>query len=193
MPRKSRIYLPGSPYHIVQRGNKREACFYEPENHQFYLELWLEYVKRYWVIVQANCLVVNPFHKFILFRINRKNLGCDMKMIFLIITIITIFMTPSIAEMRTIGDTTITFLAVNGGSDTVNPGTTCFKLSSPVSATCAGSYIGIPNNNSQLISAALTAKSSGSKLWIYYEDSTTNLHCPGMQFTPCSLISIAIK
>jgi putative transposase len=42
MPRRARIYLPELPYHIVQRGNNREACFIEPENYQFYLELWKE-------------------------------------------------------------------------------------------------------------------------------------------------------
>jgi REP element-mobilizing transposase RayT len=27
MPRRARMYLPGLPYHVVQRGNNREACF----------------------------------------------------------------------------------------------------------------------------------------------------------------------
>ncbi|MFT5976071.1 MAG: REP element-mobilizing transposase RayT [Gammaproteobacteria bacterium] len=27
MPRRARAYLSGMPYHIVQRGNNREACF----------------------------------------------------------------------------------------------------------------------------------------------------------------------
>lgn len=39
MPRRARMYLPGLPYHVVQRGNNREACFIEPENYQLYL-LW---------------------------------------------------------------------------------------------------------------------------------------------------------
>jgi len=28
MPRRARMYLPGLPYHVVQRGNNRNACFY---------------------------------------------------------------------------------------------------------------------------------------------------------------------
>ena len=40
MPRRARMYIEGEPYHIVQRGNNREPCFIEPENYQFYLELW---------------------------------------------------------------------------------------------------------------------------------------------------------
>ncbi len=47
MPRRARMYLPGYPYHIVQRGNNREACFVEAENYQYYLELWKECSKRY--------------------------------------------------------------------------------------------------------------------------------------------------
>ena len=34
MPRRARMYLPGLPYHVVQRGNNREACFIEAENYQ---------------------------------------------------------------------------------------------------------------------------------------------------------------
>ena len=40
MPRRARMYFPGLPYHVVQRGNNREPCFIEPENYRFYLELW---------------------------------------------------------------------------------------------------------------------------------------------------------
>ncbi len=62
MPRRKRTYLPGYPYHIVQRGNNREACFFESENFQFYLELWKECCKRYGVGVHAYCLMTNHIH-----------------------------------------------------------------------------------------------------------------------------------
>ena len=62
MPRRKRMYLPGYPYHIVQRGNNREACFVEPENYRFYLELWKERIKRYGVDVHAYCLMTNHIH-----------------------------------------------------------------------------------------------------------------------------------
>jgi len=32
MPRRARMTLPGLPYHVVQRGNNREACFVVQEN-----------------------------------------------------------------------------------------------------------------------------------------------------------------
>ena len=62
MPRRARCYIPGLPYHIVQRGNKREACFIEPENMLFYLELWQELSQRYGVAVHAYCLMTNHIH-----------------------------------------------------------------------------------------------------------------------------------
>ena len=62
MPRRKRTYLPGFPYHIVQRGNNREACFIEAENYQFYLALWKECINRYGVKVHAYCLMTNHIH-----------------------------------------------------------------------------------------------------------------------------------
>ena len=62
MPRRKRTYLPGFPYHIVQRGNNREACFIEAENYQFYLALWKECIKRYGAKVHAYCLMTNHIH-----------------------------------------------------------------------------------------------------------------------------------
>jgi len=62
MPRRARMYIPGFPYHIVQRGNNREACFIEPENYLFYLELWKKLSKRYGVAVHAYCLMTNHIH-----------------------------------------------------------------------------------------------------------------------------------
>jgi REP-associated tyrosine transposase len=62
MPRRARMYVAGLPYHIVQRGNNREACFLEPENYQFYLELWKELSTRYGTAVHAYCLMTNHVH-----------------------------------------------------------------------------------------------------------------------------------
>ena len=59
MPRRTRMYLPGLPYHLTQRGNNREACFIELDNYQYYLELWQEVARRYGVAVHAYCLMTN--------------------------------------------------------------------------------------------------------------------------------------
>jgi putative transposase len=62
MPRRPRHYIPALPYHIVQRGNNREACFIEPENYQFYLELWSQSARLYGVKVHTYCLMTNHIH-----------------------------------------------------------------------------------------------------------------------------------
>ena len=62
MPRRKRMYLPGIPYHIVQRGNNREVCFVESENYQYYLALWKDCSKRYGIAVHAYCLMTNHVH-----------------------------------------------------------------------------------------------------------------------------------
>ena len=62
MPRRARSYIPGLPYHVVQRGNNREPCFIEPENYQYYLELWNTLSERYKVAIHAYCLMTNHIH-----------------------------------------------------------------------------------------------------------------------------------
>ena len=68
MPRRARMYLSGLPYHIVQHGNNREACFVESENYQYYLELWKECGARYGVAVHAYCLMTNHIHFWLRLR-----------------------------------------------------------------------------------------------------------------------------
>jgi len=62
MPRRARLYIPELPYHLVQRGNNREACFFEPDNYQFYLELLKENMQRYGVVLHAYVLMTNHIH-----------------------------------------------------------------------------------------------------------------------------------
>lgn len=37
MPRRPRIIVPGTPVHLIQRGNNRQACFYTEEDCLYYL------------------------------------------------------------------------------------------------------------------------------------------------------------
>lgn len=62
MPRRARNYIPGPPYHVVQWGNNGEVCFIEPEDYQFYLDLWRQLSQRYGVLVHAYCLMTNHIH-----------------------------------------------------------------------------------------------------------------------------------
>ena len=76
MPRRIRTYITGLPYHLVQRGNNREACFVEPDNYQFYLDLWKECAMRYGVSVHAYCLMTNHIH-FLVTPSNSKAISRD--------------------------------------------------------------------------------------------------------------------
>ena len=99
----------------------------------------------------------------------------------------------ALAGQDFVDNTTITQVVVNGGADTANPGTTCLQISSAVSQACTVAFLAIPNNNKQLLAAALQAKAAGNRVWLYYENNAGLLHCPGLVFTPCSVISISVK
>jgi len=62
MPRRARCYIPGLPFHLVQRGNNRDACFFEPANYQYYLTLLSENMPRYGVVLHAYVLMTNHIH-----------------------------------------------------------------------------------------------------------------------------------
>ncbi|MCO6413575.1 MAG: transposase [Thiogranum sp.] len=80
MPRRARMYIPGIPYHVVQRGNNREACFLEPENYRVYLELWKKVSPRYGVAVHAYCLMTNHVH-FLLTPQHPASISDTMKVV----------------------------------------------------------------------------------------------------------------
>ena len=62
MPRKQRMYLPGVPAHVVQRGNNRDACFFQDEDYQFYLAVLADALRRYRVHLHAYLLMTNHVH-----------------------------------------------------------------------------------------------------------------------------------
>jgi uncharacterized membrane-anchored protein len=90
-------------------------------------------------------------------------------------------------------DAPLAEVAVNGGTDTLNPGTTCIKLAEPPTAACPAGFLYIPNNNKHLVSAALMAKASNSRVSVYFISNAASGHCPGHVFTPCSVISIFVR
>jgi putative transposase len=62
MPRKARMYLPGIPAHVVQRGNNRGACFFSDEDLQFYRECFGQGLRRHGVKLHAYALMTNHVH-----------------------------------------------------------------------------------------------------------------------------------
>ncbi|MBI4757511.1 MAG: transposase, partial [Chloroflexi bacterium] len=50
------------PYHVTQRGNRREDIFFDDEDRQKYLEWLLEYSGKHGLKIWAYCLMTNHVH-----------------------------------------------------------------------------------------------------------------------------------
>lgn len=61
MARLPRLYFPGCAQHLIQRGNNREACFYD-EDYPAYLSFIKEAATKYQVAIHAFVLMTNPVH-----------------------------------------------------------------------------------------------------------------------------------
>jgi putative transposase len=46
MTRLARMIISGLPHHVTQRGNRREAIFFEDEDQQLYCEMLAELARR---------------------------------------------------------------------------------------------------------------------------------------------------
>ncbi len=62
MPRRPRIIVPGTPLHIIQRGNNRQACFFADKDYLFYLDWLKQYAKSSKCVVHAYVLMTNHAH-----------------------------------------------------------------------------------------------------------------------------------
>jgi len=62
MPRKPRFFVPGMPAHVVQRGNNRQATFFEDIDYEVYLSLVNEACDRYRCEIHAYVLMTNHVH-----------------------------------------------------------------------------------------------------------------------------------
>ena len=62
MARLPRLYLPGCSHHVIQRGNNREACFYDEADYKTYLSFLKESAARYSVAIHAFVLMTNHVH-----------------------------------------------------------------------------------------------------------------------------------
>jgi putative transposase len=62
MPRRARIAVAGIPWHIIQRGNNRTACFYAVTDYNFFLDTLAEQSLKWRCEVHAYVLMTNHFH-----------------------------------------------------------------------------------------------------------------------------------
>lgn len=78
MPRRPRIVLPGTPLHLIQRGNNRQACFYAAGDYLVYLEWLEEFARKCECSIHAYVLMTNHVHLLITPH-SRESAGAMMK------------------------------------------------------------------------------------------------------------------
>lgn len=62
MPRRARLAIAGIPWHIIQRGNNRSACFFAEEDYLYYLDQLRQHSAAFGCSVHAYCLMTNHVH-----------------------------------------------------------------------------------------------------------------------------------
>ena len=62
MARLPRLYFPDCPLHIIQRGNNREACFFDEDDYALYLSKLKDASKKYKVFIDAFVQMTNHVH-----------------------------------------------------------------------------------------------------------------------------------
>ncbi len=62
MARKPRLHVPGGLYHVILRGNARQAIFFSPHDRLYFYELMAEGGTRFGYAVHAFCLMTNHLH-----------------------------------------------------------------------------------------------------------------------------------
>lgn len=62
MARRPRVFAPGLLYHVIGRGNQRQATFLRDADYQGYLERLAKYRQKHGVVVWAYCLMPNHVH-----------------------------------------------------------------------------------------------------------------------------------
>ena len=62
MARLPRSYVPGCSHHIIQRGNNRDACFFDEKDYAFYLQQLKISAGQSGVAIHAFVLMTNHVH-----------------------------------------------------------------------------------------------------------------------------------
>jgi len=62
MPRRARLALAGIPWHIIQRGSNRSACFFIDEDYIYYLNQLERQSSEFRCQIHAYCLMTNHVH-----------------------------------------------------------------------------------------------------------------------------------
>jgi putative transposase len=60
--RRARYFLPDQPLHVIQRGNNREATFFQEEDYALYRDWLAEAAAEYGCAIHAYVLMTNHVH-----------------------------------------------------------------------------------------------------------------------------------
>ena len=77
MPRRRRVEYPGAIYHVMSRGDRREAIFKDDVDRQDFLKTMAESCQKTGFEVHAYCLMLNHFH--IVLKTPEANLVAGMR------------------------------------------------------------------------------------------------------------------
>ena len=62
MARSARVVVPGVAQHVTQRGNQRQATFFNEGDYSAYLDLMAEWCGHCAVVIRAYCFMPNHVH-----------------------------------------------------------------------------------------------------------------------------------
>jgi putative transposase len=62
MPALPRLCFPGCARHVIQRGNSRQACFYQEADYKAYLSFLKEAASKNQVVIHAFVLMTTHVH-----------------------------------------------------------------------------------------------------------------------------------
>ena len=79
MPRTSRIILPNTPHHIVQRGHNRQVVFASDDDFNYYRENLIDCKRAFGCKIYAYCLMTNHVHLIVDPGANPASLALFMK------------------------------------------------------------------------------------------------------------------
>lgn len=68
LPRLARIVVPGLPYHVTHRGNRRQDIFFRSHDYRMYKQWLRENAERYGLEVWSYCLMTNHVHLLVVAR-----------------------------------------------------------------------------------------------------------------------------
>ena len=68
MARFARVVLPGQPYHVTHRGNRRGEVFFSERDRRAYLDLLAAYARQYGLDVWGWCLMGNHVYLLVVPR-----------------------------------------------------------------------------------------------------------------------------